>query len=202
LDWLLLDWRLPALFLPAAAATAAAAVPTAAAAAAAIFLRPGFVHVQRPAIEFPAIQARNGSISLGCHTHLHESKAPGAPGVPVGDDVDAVDRAIRFKHGSNCFFGSSEAKVSNENILQFKIFFLEFAEQRIAGRLDGFSGLCERRQLAELSNYTMMVTRNRVTIARINFRTGGPTRNVLHSTLQVARHISAKAAEPLSTAAA
>jgi hypothetical protein len=103
--------------LPAAAA-ATAAVSTAAAAA--VFFRPGLIDIQRPAIEFPAIQTGNGCIGFGRHTHFHESKASGTSGVPVGNDVDTVHRAIFLKHRSNRIFGSSEAEVSNENILQLR----------------------------------------------------------------------------------
>jgi hypothetical protein len=133
--------------LPPAAAVAAESTT-----AAAVFLGPRFVDVERPAAEFPAVETGNGFVAFGIHTHLHEPKASGSSGFPVGYEIHAVDRAVRLKHGSNGVFGSVKTEISNKNILHL-IFFLEFAEQRIAGRIGGKSGLCERPESAELSNY-------------------------------------------------
>jgi hypothetical protein len=105
-------FTLPALVLPLAT--------TVAAESAAIFFRPGLVHIQRPAIEFSTIQAGNGSVGFGSHTHFHEPEASGASGVPVGYNVHTVNRAVFFKHGSDRIFGSPEAEVSYENILHLK----------------------------------------------------------------------------------
>jgi len=123
---------LPAL-LASAAATAAAVT---AATAAAIFLRPGFIHVQCPAVQVAAIEPGNGLVGLRMIAHFHESKASGPPGFAIGYKVDTVNRAIRFKQGANGIFRGPEAEISNEYIFHLSIF-LEFADQRIEGRIDG-----------------------------------------------------------------
>src|SRR5438874_1343915 len=78
--------------LPAAipAAALAAAVSTAATAAAA-FLRPGFVHVHRAAVQFFSVQPGNGAIGFRIHAHFDEPEASGPPGFPIRDDVHTVD---------------------------------------------------------------------------------------------------------------
>jgi len=91
-------------------------------------------------------------LALAIVAHFHESKASGPAGFAVGYEVDTVNRAVCFKHRSNRIFSSIEAEVSYKNILQL-VFFLKFAEQRIEGRIGGvFSGLCEKPELAGLSN--------------------------------------------------
>jgi hypothetical protein len=108
---------LPAFVLPLAAAVAA--VPTAAAAA--IFLRPGFVDIQRSAIEFSAIESGNRALRFVIRAHFHEPKASGPSGFPVCHDAHTIDRAVRLEHGSNRIFGSPEAEISYENILHLSL---------------------------------------------------------------------------------
>ncbi len=81
--------------------------------------RSGFVNVQRSAVEFAAVQFRNGAIRIRVHAHFDKSKSSGLAGIPVGYDVNAVDGTIRLEQRSNCGFGSSEVEVSYKNILHF-----------------------------------------------------------------------------------
>src|SRR5581483_3416857 len=99
---------LPATVLPPAAIAAESA---------ALLFGSRFVDVQRPAVQFAAIQTRNCSVRFFAHAHLHESEASGPAGFPIGDEVYPVHRSISFKHGSNRIFGCSEAEVSYKNIL-------------------------------------------------------------------------------------
>lgn len=122
-----------------AAATAIAAVST----ASAVFLRPGLIHIERSAIQLVAVERGNGLYTLAVIAHFHECEASGLPGIAVGYDVHAVNRAVRFKKGSKPIFGSAEAEVSYKYIFQL-VFFLEFAEQRIGEQARTVvAGLCE-----------------------------------------------------------
>src|SRR5258708_27741502 len=97
---------------------ATAAVSTAAAESP-VCLRTGFVDVQRPAFEFPAVQLGNGTVPFGIVAHFDESKSSGLPGIAVGDHADPIDGPIGFKHGANRVFGSPEAEISYKNIFHF-----------------------------------------------------------------------------------
>jgi hypothetical protein len=48
-----------------------------------------------------------------------ESNTSGLSGIPVGDDVDAINIAMYCERGSNRLFGSAEAEISYKNILHF-----------------------------------------------------------------------------------
>jgi len=123
-----------------AATTAVAAVS----AAPAVFLRPGFIHIERSAIQFVAVERGNSLYALAVIAHFHECEASGLPGIAVCYDVHTVNRAIRLKEGSKPIFGSAEAEVSYKYIFHL-IFFLEFAEQRIGGQARTVgAGLCEK----------------------------------------------------------
>jgi hypothetical protein len=115
--------------LPAPVLPLAAAVTTITTAATTVFFRPGLVDIQRPAVEFPAIQSGNGPFAFTIIAHFHESKASGPSGVAVGDDADTIHRAICFKQGANGIFGGPEAQISYEYILHF-LFFLKFAASK------------------------------------------------------------------------
>src|SRR6266700_7897022 len=105
-----------------AIAALTAATTVSAAAESPVCLRTGFVDVQRPAVEVPAVQFGNGAVPFGIVAHFDESKASGLPGVAVGDDADPIDGPIGFKHGANCVFGSPEAEISYKNIFHFTFF--------------------------------------------------------------------------------
>src|SRR5262249_22889753 len=69
------------LVVAAAAEAAAAAIATAARGA-----LPRLAHVERPTLEFAAIQRVDRLLCLGCGTHLDEPEAARATGGPIGDD--------------------------------------------------------------------------------------------------------------------
>jgi hypothetical protein len=96
--------------------TACAATTTA---AGAFGFGTGFIDVQRSAVEFAAIQFRNGAIRIGIRAHFNKSESSGLTGITIGDDANAIDGTVRLEHGPNAVFRSSEAKVSNKNILHF-----------------------------------------------------------------------------------
>lgn len=121
--------RLPAIVAPLAAATAAVSAESTTTAAGAIFFGAGFVDIQRPAVHVTAVQSGNCVLSFCIVAHFHESEPSGSPGVPIRDDVYAVNCAELFEHSSNGAFSCVETEVSNKNILHL-IFFLEFAEQQ------------------------------------------------------------------------
>jgi hypothetical protein len=100
-------------FLPAIVATLAAT----AAASRAIRFRTGFVHIQRPAVEVPAIEFVDGAIRFGVIAHLHESKPSRLARIPVRNDAHAIHGSICLKQGSNRTFGCTETQVSYKNIL-------------------------------------------------------------------------------------
>lgn len=144
--------RLPAFVLPSAAAIAAE--PT----AAAVFLGTGFVDVDRPAIEFPAIQSSDGAISFISHTHFNESETSGPSGITVGHDVHTVHRAIRLKQGSNRLFGSSEAEISNKNILHVNVNLLsEICRAANRGQDRPFFWTMREAESAGLTNYICII---------------------------------------------
>src|SRR5687768_4722615 len=80
----------------AAPAAAAAAVPAAAAAAArAVFTGLGLVDGEVAAHVVLAVEGGDGRLGLLVGGHLDEPEALGAAGVPVGDDLGALDGAVR-----------------------------------------------------------------------------------------------------------
>lgn len=121
--------QLPAVFLTTAATAAAAAIATTAAAAA-FFFRAGFVNVDRPAVDFTAVERVDCIQGFAVVAHFDESKAFGLAGISVLDDADAIDSSVCFKQGSNRVFRRAKAEVPNKDILQFN-FFLKFAERRM-----------------------------------------------------------------------
>ena len=60
-------------------------------------------------------------IAFAIVAHFHESKPTGSSGVPVGNDVYAVNRAILLEHASNGVFRCVETEVSYENILHLNL---------------------------------------------------------------------------------
>ncbi len=120
---------LPATVLPAAATAAVTAESTTTTAACTIFLRPGFVDIESPAIHITAVKTGDGFQSLAVVAHFHESEAARPAGVAVGNDVYPVNGAILLKHSSDGTFGGVEAEISNKNIFHL-VFFLKFAERR------------------------------------------------------------------------
>jgi hypothetical protein len=104
--------RLPAVVAGSAAAASAAI----SADFSTVRLRTGFVHRQRPPIEFSAVKLGNSSIRFSGVAHFDECKPSGLPGVAVSDDIHTIHGTVCREHGSNRIFGSPEAKVPNKNI--------------------------------------------------------------------------------------
>jgi hypothetical protein len=101
----------------AATATAAAAAESTSAAAAAatatLFARLGFVHGQRSATMFLAVQGCNCSLCLGIGGHFHETKAFASAGVAVRDDLGALDGPMDRKEGLQCRAIHVVAQITN-----------------------------------------------------------------------------------------
>src|SRR5689334_15588254 len=111
---------LPAAVAPLAAAIAAVTAAVAARTAA-FSLGTGFVDVERTTVELRAVQSGNGAIGFVVDAHLYEAEASRATGVAIGDYADPVDCPVRFKNGSDCVFGSSEAQISYENVFHLNL---------------------------------------------------------------------------------
>jgi hypothetical protein len=122
--------------LPAAAAAATAAAAITTAATATVFLGAGFIYVERPTVEFAAIESGDSFIALGVIGHFHETEPSGPSRFTIGHHANARYRAVRLECGPNCVLGCSEAEVSYKDVFQFESL-SEFAEQRIERRLDG-----------------------------------------------------------------
>src|SRR5579863_4240417 len=105
--------------LPAALPRAAAVPAITAATRCAVALRPGFVDVQRSAINVFAVQAADSGVPFGVRVHFDERETPGLSRLAVGDDVDTVNRSVCRKHGTHRILGGSETEVTYKNILQF-----------------------------------------------------------------------------------
>jgi hypothetical protein len=109
----------PLAWSAAAPAAASAAEITAASAARAtpVYLRPGFIHIERPSAQIVPVQRRDGAIGFGRVGHFNKRKATRTAGLPVGHQIDAFYRAMRFKEGPNRLLGGAEIQVAYENIL-------------------------------------------------------------------------------------
>src|SRR5579884_322667 len=105
--------------LPAAASAAAVS-----AAEPALGLRARLIDVQRPAVDFPAIEAVDGGVGFGIDAHLDEGESTRMAGIAIGDDVDAVDGAVRIEHGTKRIFRRSEIEITYKDVFQVFLFFL------------------------------------------------------------------------------
>jgi ABC-type Na+ efflux pump, permease component len=64
----------------------------------------GLIHRQRSSPQRCPVEASNGRLGLGGMRHFDKGKAPRAARVPIRDNLDAVDGAIRFKQSFQFFF--------------------------------------------------------------------------------------------------
>ena len=136
--------------------------PAATATTGALGFRAGFVDGQCAAIEFGAIKSGDGSFGFGVIGHLDKSEPLGLAGVAVGDDTDAIDGSVSFKHGANRIFRGREAEVPYKDI--FHVLPLEFAELRIAAGIGRERIVPDDARDAKISgpvNYNPIVARNR-----------------------------------------
>jgi hypothetical protein len=102
--------------LPAIVAAATAAATTTASKTA-FRLGTRFVYVERPAVQLSSIQFSDCTIRFRVGAHFDKSESTGLPGIPVRDDVNALDCSVRLEQRSDRSFGSSEVEISYENIL-------------------------------------------------------------------------------------
>lgn len=104
--------------LPARLATlaAAAATTTVSTTAAARRTRTRFVHVQRAAVQFGAVEARDGRFGFIGVGHFHEGKATRLAGGAVGNDTDAFHGAVLRKGLMQILLRGSETEISYENV--------------------------------------------------------------------------------------
>ena len=133
--------------LPAAVTAPAAAVPTATRSA--LGLRTGFVDVQGSAVEVPTVESADCGISFRIDAHFNKGEASGLPGVAIRHNIDAIDGAIRIKHGTKRIFRRPETEVTYKNI--FHRFFLNLPSSEssmIGQRADkpNDEGRCENRR--------------------------------------------------------
>ena len=143
--------------LTAKTTTAAFAAATAATAESTVLFRTGFVNVQRTAIQFPAIQLGNRPVAFGIVRHFDEPKAAGLSRVPIGHHTHAIDGAIRFKHGANRIFGSTEAEISYKNVFHFNFFLqLQNSESRAGSDMGGGPDNVKDACISELTNYALL----------------------------------------------
>jgi hypothetical protein len=99
--------------LVAFAATAAVPAAPTAAAAAALFAGPGFVDRQRAAIDFFLVQAGDRCLSLAIIRHFDKTEALAATGVPVHDNLGALNAAKFGEQRFQALVVSIVTEVSN-----------------------------------------------------------------------------------------
>ena len=118
--------KLPARFAPATTAAAAAksaataTVAAAAAKSATLGTRTGFVHVQRAAVQFLAIQGLDCFHRLGLIGHFDKGEAAGLPGVAIAHHTGFFNGAVRGKRSLELGLRGLISKVSNKNIRHLK----------------------------------------------------------------------------------
>ena len=96
--------------------TALAGLPAGPAGLTARFTRLGFIHRERTAFEFFAVEPLNGGFG-GCTIgHLDKPKAFGAPGVSVGNDIDLVHNSIRLEELAEVMISRTEGKIADKDI--------------------------------------------------------------------------------------
>ena len=98
-----------ALVTVVATRTAETAATSTATAAATIFLRAGFVDVERTAVEVRTIQCRDCRIALSVVAHFDEAKAAGLTRIAIRYDADAIHGPVGLKHPTYGIFGCAEA---------------------------------------------------------------------------------------------
>src|SRR5262249_22114058 len=109
----------------AATVSTAAAAPTAAApaaakpapAAAAAFLGPGFVHRQRTAFHFLAVESLDRGLRLLIIAHFHEPEPLRPTGVAVHDDLGRLHGPVRFEHLLQVTVGNRVGQVTHVQLL-------------------------------------------------------------------------------------
>ena len=83
--------------------------------------RTGHVDGEGAAVELPAVEGFDCGVSA---FHLDETEAAGAAGIAVGDDADALDRAMLAEEVANLVLGRTEGEVPHVDLLHSAVAFL------------------------------------------------------------------------------
>jgi hypothetical protein len=108
--------RLPARLTAISAAATATATAVPAATATTGRTRTRFIHVQRAAVQFGAIQARDGRLGFIGIGHFHEGKTTRLARRPVGYDTDTFYGAVLREGLMQVLLRRPEIEISYENI--------------------------------------------------------------------------------------
>jgi len=130
---------LPARLAPAGSAAAVGSAATKAAAAAAVVLGTRLVNVERAAVDFTAVQAGDGAIRIGGFGHFDKRKTTRPAGIPIRDQIDTFDVAVRRKQRSDRRFSSGKIQIAYENVLHNNSSVLAI---RAKARQFGLPGCC------------------------------------------------------------
>ena len=78
--------------------------------------RTRFIHVQRAAVQFGAVEAGDGRFGFIGVGHFHEGEAARLAGGPVGYDTDTFHGAILREGLMQVFLRGPETEISYENV--------------------------------------------------------------------------------------
>jgi hypothetical protein len=113
--------KLPAGFTPlsgaAASATALAAETTTGTAPAAFAFRPGFIDIQRSAVQLVPVQRGDGAIRFIGIGHFDKCEAPGTPGLAICNHTHTLYFSVRLKQRADRRLRGREIQISYKNIL-------------------------------------------------------------------------------------
>jgi hypothetical protein len=84
--------------------------------AATLRFRPGFVDVERPPSDIPAVQCSDRTVPVGRVCHLDKRKTPCLACVPIGDQVDSLHAPIRFKQRTDGRLRGAEVQISYKDV--------------------------------------------------------------------------------------
>jgi hypothetical protein len=100
-----------------ASATAATTGPAATAAEPSLVARAGFIHGQRPTVQIGPVQGVDRRSRLGVIRHFDECEPARLAGVPVADDLDAIDLSVLSEYLLEVLFDRRVRKITNVNTL-------------------------------------------------------------------------------------
>src|SRR5262249_48971836 len=76
----------------------------------------GLTDGQRPSAMRHAVEVRDGLLGFRLVRHLDKAKASRAPGVAIGNDLDALHRAIGFEQLRNVRFGGLPEQIADKKV--------------------------------------------------------------------------------------
>jgi hypothetical protein len=113
--------KLPAGFTPlsgpAASATALAAETTAGTTPAPFALGPGFIDIQRSAVQLMSVQRGDGAIRFTGIGHFDKCEAPGTPGFAICNHAHTLYSSVRLKQRADRRLRGREIQIPYKNIL-------------------------------------------------------------------------------------